>query len=1005
MSSPETLLEHATWLRRLAAGLVGDRALADDLVQDTWVAAIRHAPTGEARPWLSRVLRNAARFRWRSETNRMARESAAAALAEHATPTSEELLARHELQQMLARLVGELDEPFRATILLRYAEGLAPAEIARQLEIPASTVRGRLKEGLDRLRRGLDEAHQGNRKAWLLALAPIALWPRASHAAPAAALAILAAVAAVAVIVIATRSWRNASHVQPSEIAAAPSSAPAHRTTIAIAAGWAAQEGAPERHLAGRVVRDGAPVANALVRLTSEATPAREVRTDDNGHFDFGAQSARMITLGAAWPETLGSIVHLDLRDPTVRTDNLALELLPCAARLEGKVTDANGNPIAHAQLLREDAIGTETDATGAYAFCLLPTAALVGQLDVVIRADGYGAIALGVAPAGRIHRDFTLVPEATITGTAVAGAEIWLESDDYHLGRTDERPARLATAADADGHFRIVGASGGRYRLGGAARGKTAVGMLVTAVAGGTTDVTVQMVAAAIVHGVVSANGSPVAGARVAVRPAGKWGVVVGRDDPRDEPIIAGDAISQADGTFVLDGIPAGTTSFTALPMRVVSPPVALVAGDNRVTLATQALGTIRGFVRRHGVPVPFARIDMGDKARTTLRGFNADGTGHYVAAGLEPGTYGFYADDQQRAANIEIEDSVLVGEGETRDFDIELAWSAKIRGSVVDAGGRPVAGAQVQLQNDASEDGRCATDASGAFTCARMHPGMLYRPVVFPADMSMAALPFVGGEPPEVRASVDDPPELHLVVDPRTVAIAGTVVDDLGEPVPDVHVHAVATGDRATWLPTPTTATDAAGHFQLAHLAPGDYAILAETLDHTRESRITIAAGTTDAHLVLAPPSCLMGASFDPPHKPASPIVWDDRIELVGWDVPASGALGEPVEITLVFRVRKPIAHRWDLFVHLDGNVHRQNADHEPLAGRCPMARWQPGDVLVDRFTFTPKLAETFTPKIGFFGRPAGDGPWRDLALSAVPDTMRGDNEAVVLTPVVAR
>jgi hypothetical protein len=40
MNSPETLLEHATWLRRLAASLVGDPASADDLVQDTWVAAI-----------------------------------------------------------------------------------------------------------------------------------------------------------------------------------------------------------------------------------------------------------------------------------------------------------------------------------------------------------------------------------------------------------------------------------------------------------------------------------------------------------------------------------------------------------------------------------------------------------------------------------------------------------------------------------------------------------------------------------------------------------------------------------------------------------------------------------------------------------------------------------------------------------------------------------------------------------------------------------------------------
>ena len=190
MDSPETLLAHATWLRRLAAGLVGDRTRADDLVQDTWVAALRRPPEEDrpVRPWLARVVRNAARFRWRSDANRAAREAVAAERAETIAPTSEDLLARHQLQQLLAKLVGELAEPYRTTILLRYAEGLEPTQIARRLALPASTVRGRIKEGLERLRRGLDDEHGGDRKAWLIALAPIALWPRASHAATAVAI-------------------------------------------------------------------------------------------------------------------------------------------------------------------------------------------------------------------------------------------------------------------------------------------------------------------------------------------------------------------------------------------------------------------------------------------------------------------------------------------------------------------------------------------------------------------------------------------------------------------------------------------------------------------------------------------------------------------------------------------------------------------------------------------------------------------------------------------------
>ena len=59
----EELLGEAGWLRRLAASLVGDGAQADDLVQETWMAALRRPPRadGEPRPWLARVASNLAR--------------------------------------------------------------------------------------------------------------------------------------------------------------------------------------------------------------------------------------------------------------------------------------------------------------------------------------------------------------------------------------------------------------------------------------------------------------------------------------------------------------------------------------------------------------------------------------------------------------------------------------------------------------------------------------------------------------------------------------------------------------------------------------------------------------------------------------------------------------------------------------------------------------------------------------------------------------------------------
>lgn len=977
MNSPETLLEHATWLRRLAASLVGEPATADDLVQDTWVAALRRPPDADRplRPWLARVVRNAARFRWRGDANRVAREAITASAGEAIAPTSEELLARHQLQQLLARLVGELEEPFRGTILLRYAEGMEPTQIARRLGVPAGTVRWRIKEGLERLRRGLDDAHGGDRKAWLLALAPIALWPRASHGAPAAPLGL--AVAAVAGIALAVAAMR---HGAPSTVHAenprgAAAASLATHATPRLAVSWFVQPGAASRHVTGRVVRDGVPVPGAQVRLVADDADPLETRSDVDGRFDLGVQGARTVALGAAMPGALAAIRHLDLRDPNIATD-VELALVACSARIEGKVADASGNPIPHAQVLRENAIGTETDASGAYELCGLPTAALVAQLDLVIRADGYGAIATGVAPAGRIHRDFALAPEATITGTATANAALWIEPDRVDPARTGERGARQVAIADGDGRFRITGASGGRYRLGGAARGMIAVPTLVSVEAGGTADVTVRMVPAATVRGRVVMHGAPVAGARVALRTDG---VVLRHDDPARDPIAAADAVTQADGGFVLDGVPVVRASFTAEPVRVVTPPSTLVAGDNAIVLDAEPLGRIRGGVRRHGLPVPYARVDMNGPVR---RGITADGAGRYELDGLEPGNYHFYADDQHRGAFVST-GAVPLGEGETRDHDIELTWGAQISGTVVDPSGAPVANVSVRFTSAEHEQARCMTDAAGAFTCGSLKGATSYAPAVFPGDDGTRPFPFVAPAS-AVDLGVDASARgVRLAIDPRTAAITGTVLDETGAPAVDVRVR--ATGDGLfpyEWLPAPTVTTDVAGHFRFDHLAPGDYELDAETLHDGRRAKRIVAAGASDAVLTLNRPTCASGATLDPPHRPAAPILWDDRIELVGWDMPDHARVGEPIRVTLVFRVRAPILHAWNVFAHFDGSVHRHNADHAPVGESCPTSTWRPGDVLVDRFSTRLPFQETFALKIGFFRRSEGDGPWQNLA-----------------------
>src|SRR5688572_30601682 len=161
----EQLLEDIAWLKRLATMLANDRDDADDLVQEAWIAAWRRQPdaTRPMRGWLTKVVRDLAGMKHRSDRRRAARHALTDDAQAPAAP--DELLEQIRLHRRLVELVIELDEPYRSTIIGRFVEGRTSAAIAQSLGIPAGTVRKRLHEALSRLRAGLD-ADAGDRKRW-----------------------------------------------------------------------------------------------------------------------------------------------------------------------------------------------------------------------------------------------------------------------------------------------------------------------------------------------------------------------------------------------------------------------------------------------------------------------------------------------------------------------------------------------------------------------------------------------------------------------------------------------------------------------------------------------------------------------------------------------------------------------------------------------------------------------------------------------------------------------
>ena len=173
--SVQDLLSNAAWTRRLAVSLLSDRDSADDLVQETWIAALRARPNvgPSARPWLARVLRNRAVSHRREQARRVARHERAAELGDAAAADPEALLSRVQVQRVLAELIIGLPEPARQTVLLRYYEGLTSQQIGAVMGVAAGTVRRRLMEAIDELREQLDRRHQGKRESWRLALLPL----------------------------------------------------------------------------------------------------------------------------------------------------------------------------------------------------------------------------------------------------------------------------------------------------------------------------------------------------------------------------------------------------------------------------------------------------------------------------------------------------------------------------------------------------------------------------------------------------------------------------------------------------------------------------------------------------------------------------------------------------------------------------------------------------------------------------------------------------------------
>lgn len=151
-------------LFRTARAIVKDDAIAEDVMQETYLRAFTHLHQFESRStlatWLTRIAVNEAIARRR----RMHRDAPVDQLDEHRVeeatdvPDPEVAVQRGEVLGVLATLVDALPENLRVVFVLRAVEGMSVADVATTLDLTEENVKVRLFRARAALRAGLDEA-------------------------------------------------------------------------------------------------------------------------------------------------------------------------------------------------------------------------------------------------------------------------------------------------------------------------------------------------------------------------------------------------------------------------------------------------------------------------------------------------------------------------------------------------------------------------------------------------------------------------------------------------------------------------------------------------------------------------------------------------------------------------------------------------------------------------------------------------------------------------------
>lgn len=832
----EALLQHSSWLRRLAQDLVGHPDRAEDLVQETFLKVLQNPPRDAANPrgWLRIVLVRIA-ANWRREAAARGWHERNASRAESWSPADVENSA--VLQRRLAEAVHELEEPYRTAITLHYYEKLTAEEIVRVQGISYENVRKRLERGRDKLRARLDREY-GDRRAWS---SIVVLLHRKGTPGPISGSEILklaAVAAAVAALpILALLTWNALRPAEP--IAPAPQTAAAEIPLPPPAEGTAEAERSFRESLRAPVRPEDRATGLHGVVLDPLGTPVQGARVaavadDQRGYvWDPEAPVVRR-KVGEAVTDELGTFVIPVTRDSPydleVSAEGFATTFLgyryageavtvrlDLGAVLRGRAVRASdGSPVAGARLEVTTFQGSleagraltvslgSTDADGRFQFMGLPAVRVALKVRPV--SDGPPRVRVVTLAAGRSEEVAIEIEDGVSVRGRVLDADTLEPITDAEVGEVLH--LHEFERVDEDGIYACSGIrTSGAVAMQARARGYAAETRVFRAEAG-VDDLPehfdFRLSRGCLVRGrLLDAGGEPVVDGRVEVvsnapihPDFARAARIRGRTDARGRFELP-DASRELALTLLARNEGSGAL---VRPCPAVGPGAnVLELSDVFLPPASIVRGTVVG---EDGSPVPNLPVVLQAQGgpslmrQITQRWARTDDQGRFAIADLAGGEFRIEVRPPDAHSPVGSDVSVPAGSC-VDDLRLVLPRLGSIAGRVTDADGEPLQGVRVvpiRGDGDHTELG-ALTDATGSFRIHRLVQGSHRLRIL--AGLFGGRL-FLGQETADVYAGTE---ELHVVLE-AAVPQDGQVFDAEGRPVRNAAVFARVPGRDDVFL-----------------------------------------------------------------------------------------------------------------------------------------------------------------------------------------------------------